>query len=310
VCLIPGTSSYAIVHINSDKEAWLHTNWHERYLKLQLKCGETKKFSFLPGIEASRDSLAIFLDLLPHYELKLEDLPNEYNDAFELKPSSSNSKDAFYLSNKGLHFNDATLGLSPEETKNILEDFKLPEILLDEPYFLTLSTSFMVYLGISNNVVLLFSATKDGIKDSITKSSFLLPAHMRVFCGPSYPVVCWGDLKDDMEKIYLFVVSPNFDLSQLNATLDEQLTALKKGGNGQVNSWGGYLNYILAAVIFFIIIAMGFGLNAHMSPSNPISHFPKGGIVSRKKSQVKKKTTKATNSRKASKKALEHSKKD
>jgi hypothetical protein len=74
----------------------------------------------------------------------------------------------------------------------------------------------------------------------------------------------------------------------------------------KVDAGKGYLNYILAPVLVLIMIAMGFGLNACMSPSKLTAHSPSTKTPG-KKPQSKKKATRAMNPRKASKKGSKRS---
>jgi hypothetical protein len=226
VCLIPGTSYYAIVYLHLlDGEAWLYTNWKnpsqalepKRNRKLKLKFGDIETFDFLYDIEASHDNLAICFEDAT-YEIELAKLPDDDNNLFDLKELAPNSMNGFYLSKKKLNFHDVTVtsSLDVKETADIGKRFGYLKIAEGTFYFLTYSTSFLTYstsfmvLLSQNNDVLIFSVPKEGVKDTITKSSFSLPTHTNVLWGTPYPFVCWSVEEDNMQKIYLFVISNKY----------------------------------------------------------------------------------------------------
>jgi hypothetical protein len=195
-CLIPGTSYYAIVHLHNE-EAWLYTNWNNRSRVLELKVESINGFKYMKYIKASHDSLFISLNRI--YELKLEDLPNIDKSTIELKPSSPKIKDAFYLSQFKLHFNQVTLAINLEETASIGSRFCHNDIDKGTFYFLTLSNPFMTPLEFPRIHSIISFVPKEGVKDSITKSTFSLPtAKSSLIDEISYPFVCWLTAQDPM----------------------------------------------------------------------------------------------------------------
>jgi hypothetical protein len=213
VCLIPGTYNYAIIHLH-DGKPWLHTNWKNPVLVLELmhnhmlklKHGDAEHFPILYYIKTNDDSLSIYFENYS-YKLKLKNPPGDENIIFEPISLNLNLKDAFYLKNGVLHFNEVTV-TSPLDVKETTDISNYFNCLDDErSYFLTFSTSFIVPPPLRNKDILLFSVPKEGVKDSITKSSFSLPT--------SYPFVCWTDSGDIVRKVYLFVISikyPNYPI--------------------------------------------------------------------------------------------------